>query len=159
MLEYRRIFRERDEMKQLAMIAEACERYEEQLPDALAELEHPQGKRIETVASRLAGISAQNYSRLQDLEIMLQHTTDFEDRTIKQKMQYYKEHYQRDLSDRLAEKYADFHEDVMVIRKIRFYVASIRNQYLAVSKGLEVMHFQISNVTKLRAVGLDDATF
>ncbi len=158
MLYYRRIFREQDELKQLALIVDACEKYEDELPAALAETKPPAGK-IETAQNRMAGITAENYSRLQDLEIILQHVTNMEDRRLMNKAKYYKENYQRDLTDRMAEKYADVHDEVQEVRSIRHYVAHVRNQYLAVSKGLEVMHYQIGNLTKLRAVGLDDATF
>ncbi len=158
MLYYRRIFREPDEIKQLALIVDACEKYEDLLPSAFAETKPPSG-RIEAAQSRMAGITAENYSRLQDLEIILQHVTNLEDRRLMAKAKYYKESYQRDLTDRMAEKYADVHDDVQEVRAIRHYVAHVRNQYLAVFKGLEVMHFQIGNVTKLRTAGLDDATF
>lgn len=158
MLSYRRIFRETDETKQLSLIVTACEAYEDKLVSALNETKPPTG-RIETVESRLPGITAENYSRLQDLEIMLQHITDMEDRCLMNKAKYYKENYPRDLSDRMAEKYADAHDDVQAIRAIRRYVAHVRNQFLAVNKGLEVMHYQLTNITKLRAAGLDDATF
>ena len=107
----------------------------------------------------MPGLAAENFSRLQDLEIILQHVTNMEDRVLMNKAKYYKENYQRDLSDRMAEKYADVHDDVQVIRLIRFRVAGVRNQFLAVSKGMEYMHFQLTNITKLRCAGLDDATF
>lgn len=155
---YRRIFRETDEAKQLVLIVDACEKYLDELPAAMAETK-PASGRIETAQNRMAGITAENYSRLQDLEIMLTHVTNIEDRVLMNKAKYYKENYQRDLTDRMAEKYADVHDDVQEVRSIRTYVAYVRNQYLAVMKGLEVMHYQIGNLTKLRAVGLDDATF
>ncbi len=155
---YRRIFSETDEGKQLALIVDACEGHEAHLPALNAELKPPSGK-IETVEARLPGLAAENFSRLQDLEIILQHVENMEDRVLMNKAKYYKESYQRDLSDRMAEKYADVHDDVQNIRMIRFRVAGVRNQFLAVSKGLEYMHFQLTNITKLRCAGLDDATF
>lgn len=155
---YRRIFSETDEVKQLELIVEACEVHENTLPSFNAELKPPSG-RIEAVASRLPGIAADSYATLQDLEIILQHITNMEDKRLMEKAKYYSENYQRTLSDRMAEKYADVHDTVYEIRQIRFRVAGVRNQFLAISKGLEYMHFQISNVVKLRCAGLDDSTF
>lgn len=159
MLHYKKIFREPDEGKQLQLIVDACEYYENTLSTVMKDYKAPLEGKIAIAQSRMAGLVTENYSCLQDLEIILQHITTLEDKRLINRAKYFKESYPRDLSDRMAEKYADAHDDVQDVRLIRHYVAHVRNQYLAISKGLEVMHYQIGNVTKLRCAGLDDAEF
>jgi hypothetical protein len=158
MLWYRRVFDETDDLKQLDIVVHACLYYEAMVPDAKAFLSPPDGL-ITKVAMMMPGITAENYSRMTDLEIMLEHVTNYENRVKGQKVIWYLEHYQRALSDTQAKNYADVSDEVQAIRSIRNRVASVRNEFLGISKGLEVMHFQLSNVTKLKAVGLEDATF
>lgn len=155
---YGRLFNAKDETEQIRVAAEAAAHYESLLPSAFAELAPPTG-RIDRAQSRLPGVTAETYARFQDLENILTHVLNLEEKALLKKSRFYKEGYQRDLSDRMAEKYAETDDSVQDLRQLRFYVSSVRNQYLAITKGLEVMHFQITNLTKLRTAGLDDATF
>ncbi len=155
---YHRVFSETDENRQLMIIAEACEFYMNEHASALRELDPPTGK-IERMQSRIPGMTAHRYSQFQDLENLLAHVENMENRTRQKKIIWYTEHYNRTLSVRDAGTYADVSDDVQILREIRFRVSSVRNLYLAITKGLEHMHFQISNVTRMRVAGLDDATF
>jgi hypothetical protein len=113
--------------------------------------------RIERLSSKLPGIVDHRFSQLQDLEAILEHIEDrLKAKTIEHTKQYM-EHYQRTLTWQQASAYASVHTDVLFIKSILTEVADVRNLYLGLMKSFEYMHFQLTNVTKLRAAGLEDA--
>jgi hypothetical protein len=69
----------------------------------------------------------------------------------------YLERYQRDLTDRSIEKYILGENDMVDMQIIINEISLIRNKYLALMKGLDVKNWQISNIVKLRIVGMEDA--
>lgn len=155
---YRRVFLATDEVSQLGIIAQACTHYEDQYEEALNFVKNPSGLLVK-IESMIPGVAAENEARVRDLEIMLKHLENMESVARKKKTQYYMEHYQRSLSETTATRYADADDEVQNIRAIRYRVASVSNLFTAISKGLEYMHFQLSNITKLRVVGIEDAEF
>jgi hypothetical protein len=70
----------------------------------------------------------------------------------------YLENYQRALSSRDVEKYVDGEADVVDMEKIINEFAMLRNQWLGIIKALDIKQWQLSNIIKLRAAGLDDIT-
>jgi hypothetical protein len=68
----------------------------------------------------------------------------------------YLENYQRALSSRDVEKYVDGEADVVDMEKIINEFAMLRNQWLGIIKALDIKQWQLSNIIKLRAAGLDD---
>ena len=56
-----------------------------------------------------------------------------------------------------AEKYADGEQEVVAISELINQVAYTRNQYLGITKGFEIKHFQLTNIIKLRVAGMEDA--
>lgn len=155
---YRRIFAETDANRQLALICDACEAYEAEYPDALESIKPPTGK-MAVMEMKIAGLAAENMARCGDLDIMLQHLENMESVARKKRQEYYMDHYQRKLSESVAKTYADADDEVQAIRSIRFRVGSVSAQFDAISRGLEYMHYQISNLNKLKCAGLDDAEF
>ena len=69
----------------------------------------------------------------------------------------YTEHYNRALSDITADKYAKADPAVLDLRMLLNHVLLIRNQLNGLHKGFEAQHFQLSNVVKLHAAGIEDA--
>ena len=69
----------------------------------------------------------------------------------------YLENYNKVLSSRDAEKYADGEDEIVAIGELINQVALIRNQYLGITKGFEIKHFQLSNIIKLRVAGMEDS--
>ena len=69
----------------------------------------------------------------------------------------YLETYNRQLSDRSIEKYIDGEDDIVNMSIIINEISLIRNKYLALMKGFDIKNWQISNITKLRIVGMEDA--
>ena len=150
---YTKIVRDPDD---LSPVLEAINYFREQSGEARAEMDM-RGMRIEEAAKRLPGIVGHRYGQLQELESILDYLEIRENAVIGSKRRHYKEHYNRDLSDRLVEKYAETEADVVALRELRNDVAAVRNQFVAISRQHEYFHFQISNITKLRCAGIEDA--
>ena len=111
---------------------------------------------LEKASARLPGITAHRFGQLQEVEAILKY---LEIRMAEVKgaaFKKYFEHYQKSLSAREAEKYADADAKVIEIALLINQIARVRNQYLAVMKGLDAKNWQISNLTKLKAAGFED---
>lgn len=139
----------------LVVVLDAVDAYEEEYESARKDVQCE--GRIENMSSRISGLTEMRFGQLQDLEAILEHLEQRERRELVKKQQHYLDHYQRALSDRQAKEYADVSDEVKVVRDVRNRVALMRNLYLGIMKGFEYMHFQITNVTKLRCAGLEDA--
>jgi hypothetical protein len=152
---YRRVFQETDPTQQLVIICQACEQYEAEFEQANSAI-RPKG-RLTEIESKIPGLAAENMARIGDLNIIIKHLENMEAVAKKERTVYYMEHYQRKLSETIAGKYAEADDQVQSIRLIRYRVGSVASQFDAISRGLEYMHFQLSNITKLKCAGLDDA--
>ena len=137
------------------------------LPDALEhyEAEYQAARkevwligRLERQSSDIPGIVEQRFSQLQEIEAVLEHL-NIELRRIKTRhFKKYLESYNRALSSRDAEKYADGEDEVLDHEALINEVALMRNKWLGIIKSLDTKQFQLNNITKLRCAGLDDAT-
>ena len=139
----------------LMVALDAADFYEEKHKEARVEF-NIEG-RVERMAAKIPGITEYWYGQLQDLESILDYLEQREKRALIRKQEDIMNHYQRVLTHTQARDYADASDEVKVIRDVRTRVAYVRNLFLGIMKGLECMHFQISNVTKLRCAGLEDA--
>jgi len=136
------------------------------LPDALEhfEAEYQAARkevwlvgRIEKNSSEIPAIVEQRFSQLQEIESILEHL-NIEMRRIKNRhYRKYLESYNRALSSRDAEKYADGEDEVIDHELLINEVALMRNKWLGIIKSLDSKQFQLNNITKLRVAGLDDA--
>lgn len=130
--------------------------YEEQLTEARRELTM-RGATLEKHGSNLPGIVENRFSQLQEIEAILEYL-NIELRKLKTaKFRKFLEHYNKQLSSRDAEKFAEGEVDVVNMAIAVNDFALVRNKYLAVMKGLDSKNWMISNITKLRCAGLDDA--
>lgn len=111
---------------------------------------------IEKASARLPGITTDRFGQLQEVEAILKY---LEIQMLKAKgaaFKKYLEGYARSLSSRDAEKYADADDKVIELALLVNQIALIRNQYLAIMKGLDAKNWQISNLTRLKAAGFED---
>lgn len=111
---------------------------------------------VESASSRLPGIMAHRFGQLQELEAILRY---LEIRLSKAKgvaFKKYLEGYHRTMSSRDAEKYADADDRVIELALLINQTALVRNQFLAVMKGLDTKSFQIHNLVKLKTAGMED---
>jgi len=116
------------------------------------------GKTIERHAAELPGMVEHRFSQLQEIEAVLEHLNILLRKERSKEFKNFLEKYQKALSSRDAEKYVDGVASVVDLTILTNEVALLRNKFLGISKGYEAKNFMLSNVTKLKVAGLDDAT-
>ena len=112
---------------------------------------------IEKNAQELSGIMGYRFGQLQEIEAILKFLNIRYDKMRSDHYRKYNERYNRELSDRSIEKYSDGEQDIVDMSVLINEVALMRNRYLALIKGLEQKSFSISNIIRLRVVGMEDA--
>ena len=111
---------------------------------------------IEKASSRLPGITTERFGQLQEVEAILRLLNILMDKAKAAAFKQYLEGYNRALSSRDADKYAEADDKVIELALLVNQVALVRNQYLAIMKGLDAKNWQISNLTRLKAAGFED---
>jgi hypothetical protein len=140
--------------KDIAHLPDCIEYFYKEIDIARAEVKI-YGK-VEKASASLPGIVEQRFNQLQEIEAVLEYL-NIELRRIRSKaFKKYLENYQRTLSSRDVEKYVDGEADVVDMEKIINEFAMLRNQWLGIIKALDIKQWQLSNIIKLRAAGLDD---
>ena len=130
--------------------------YERELIAAKADIKI-QGK-VERELSNLPGETEHRFNQLQEIEAVLEHL-NIQLRKIRQKhYKKYLEAYQRALTSRDAEKYAEAEDEVIDMETIINEVALLRNKWLGVMKGIESKNFMLGHVVRLRTAGMEDIT-
>ena len=139
----------------MGLLPDAVDWFQKQLETAWVEAKIVGG--IERAAQELSGIMAYRFGQLQEVEAILKHLNIRYDKIRSDHYRKYLERYQRELTDRSIEKYIDGEDDVVTMATLINEVALVRNKYLALIKGLEQKSYNISNIIKLRIVGMEDA--
>jgi len=104
----------------------------------------------------MPGIVEYRFNQLQEIEAILEHL-NIELRKLRSShYRKFLEHYQRQLSSRDVEKYIEGEQDVVDLTHLINEFALIRNKYLGLVKALDAKQFQLNNIIKLRAAGLED---
>jgi len=111
---------------------------------------------LEKASAALPGIVEQRFNQLQEIEAVLEYLNIELRRTRSKVFRKYLENYQRALSSRDCEKFAEGEADVVDLEKIVNEFALLRNQWLGIIKGLDIKQWQISNIIKLRTAGMED---
>ena len=70
--------------------------------------------------------------------------------------QKYLEAYNRALTSRDAEKYAEGEDEVIDMEVLINEVALLRNRWLGIIKALESKNFMLGHIVRLRAAGMED---
>ena len=105
----------------------------------------------------MPGTVEHRFGQLQEIEAILEYL-NIELRRLKSSFfRKYLEGYARALSSRDCEKYVDGESDVVDMEKIINEFALLRNKWLGITKGLDQKQWQITNITKLRVAGMEDA--
>jgi hypothetical protein len=111
---------------------------------------------VEKALSNLPGITEYRFNQLQEIEAILNYL-NIQLRKIRQKhYKKYLEGYQRALTSRDAEKYAEAEDEVIDMETIINEVALLRNKWLGVMKGIESKNFMLGHVVRLRTAGMED---
>jgi len=111
---------------------------------------------VEKNIAALPGVTEYRFNQLQEIEAVLNFLNI---KLRKLKRDYYKkylERYNRDLSSRDAEKYAEGEDDVIDFEFLVNEVALLRNKWTGILKGLESKNFMLGHVVRLRSAGMED---
>jgi hypothetical protein len=151
---YNRVTRDPND---LSPVLDAIDYFDEQYLEARQEMAKLNGMNLIQVQTRLCGIVEYRYQQLSEIELIMKYLEIREEAVVGTQRRHYVEHYNRKLTDQMVNKFAESHPDVIALRELRNHVAAVRNKFMALSKGHECLHFQLSNITKLRVAGMDDA--
>ena len=146
----------REIRQDISQIIPAIDYYENQL--AQARIECGLKGNVEKHSRDMPGIVEHRFNQLQEIEAILEYL-NIELR--KKRTEHYRkflEHYNRALTSRDAEKYVDGVQEVVDQQHIVNEFALIRNKYMGLIKALDAKQFQINNIVKLRAAGLEDVS-
>ena len=142
--------------RDISEIQAAIQHFENELVTARSEVKLKGS--IEKAAAEMPGIVEYRFNQLQEVEAILEFL-NIELRKLRSSFfRKYLENYQRALSSRDVEKYVDGEADVCDYEKIINEFALIRNKWLGVLKALDQKQWQITNIVKLRVVGMEDAS-
>jgi hypothetical protein len=140
----------------LGSIPDFIAHYEKELDSAKSECRV--GGLIEKNITALPGITEHRFNQLQEIEAVL-NFLNIQLRKIKSRhFKKYLENYQRALSSRDVEKYVEGEDEVVDYETLVNEVALMRNRWLGIIKALDQKQWQITNITKLRVAGMEDAT-
>jgi hypothetical protein len=140
--------------KDIAHLPNCLDHFYNELDQARAEVKIHGN--VEKSSALLPGIVEHRFNQLQEIEAVLEYL-NIELRRIRSKaFRKYLENYQRALSSRDVEKYVEGEPDVVDMEKIINEFAMLRNQWLGIVKALDIKQWQLSNIIKLRAAGLED---
>lgn len=138
-------------------LVDAVAYYERELFNAQTDLQLD-GERIEVVKKKLPSWMAYRFNQLQELEAILRFLEIRYNKTKGIAYKKYLENYNKTLTSRDAEKYAECDDDVLMAALLVNQISLLRNKYLGITKGLEALNYQITSIAKLRIAGIEDAT-
>ena len=112
--------------------------------------------KVEKNLADLPGTTEQRFNQLQEIEAVLNYL-NIQLRKIRRKhFQKYLEAYNRALTSRDAEKYAEGEDEVIDMEVLINEVALLRNRWLGIMKGLEAKQWQMGHIVRLRTAGMED---
>ena len=142
--------------RDIGKIPTAIQFFESELEDAKVECKL--SGNVERASAAMPGIVEHRFNQLQEIEAILNYMNIELRRLRSSYFKKYLENYQRALSSRDVEKYVDGEADVVDYEKIINEFALLRNKWLGVLKALDQKQWQITNITKLRVAGMEDAS-
>ena len=138
----------------LGEIVSAVSHFERELDQA--RLETSMKGVVEKHSRDMPGIVEPRFNQLQAVEAILEHLNTEMIKLRSKTFRKYLENYNRALSSRDAEKFVDGEDEVVDMQYLINEFSLVRNRYIGIIKALEAKQFQINNIVKLRAAGLED---
>lgn len=139
----------------ISLIPDCIDHFMNELNDAREDLSL-RGKTIEKHGSELPGIVEHRFNQLQEIEAILEFL-NIEYKKVKTKVfRTYLESYNRQLTSRDADKFAEGDPEVVDMAVLVNEFALVRNKYHGLLKGIDQKGWMIGHITKLRAAGLED---
>jgi len=141
--------------KDMNRLTDAISYYEIEYNQAVKECEMK--GTLEKLSQALPGLLEHRFSQLQDMEAILNFLNIERNKTYASVYERFLLSYQKALKSTEIEKFVRGDKDVVTIDLLINEFANIRNKFLSIMKGLDAKQWQITNITKLRVAGLDDA--
>lgn len=138
----------------LGNVVDAINYYESEFEDARKET-GLKGN-LERNSRDLPGIVSYRFGQLQEIEAILEYLHIELRKIHRAKYRKYLEHYNRALSSRDADKFAEGDQEYIDMEHVVNEFALVRNKFLSLMKGLDAKQFQINNIVKLRTAGMED---
>ena len=128
-----------------------------------AELEHAKKEvkvygNVEKNIAAIPGVTEHRFNQLQEVEAVLNLLNIRLKKIRRTHFQKYLEAYNRALTSRDAEKYAEGEDEVIDMEVLINEVAYLRNRWLGIMKGLEAKQWQMGHIVRLRTSGMEDIT-
>lgn len=142
--------------RDLTKLPDCIDYFENEIVEAKKELTL-RGKSLERHGSDLPGITEHRFSQLQEIEAILEYLNVQLRKTKTKVFRKFLEHYNKALTSRDADKFAEGDVEVVDMALLVNEFAMLRNKFLAVTKGLDQKSYMIGHITRLRCAGLDDA--
>ena len=140
----------------LAVIPDFIQYFETELENAKKEVK-VYGN-VEKNIAAIPGVTEHRFNQLQEVEAVL-NLLNIQLKKIRRKhFQKYLEAYNRALTSRDAEKYAECEDEVIDMEVLINEVAYLRNRWLGIMKGLEAKQWQMGHIVRLRTSGMEDIT-
>lgn len=152
---YQKIVSDTDNLEPLV---EAMAYFEEQFQDGLKDMD-VSGKRLWEMSKKLPGLMAYRYGQYKELEAIGNVLELKIRKQTKNAMEDIMTHYNRAMSERTAEKWAEADDIVVTYKMLKIEVELLMKKFEGLTKGIEQMHFQMSNLVKMRDAGIEDALF
>ena len=113
---------------------------------------------VEKNIATIPGVTEHRFNQLQEVEAVLNFLNIQLKKIRRKHFQKYLEAYNRALTSRDAEKYAEGEDEVIDMEVLINEVAYLRNQFLGIMKALESKNFMLGHIVRLRAAGMEDIT-
>jgi hypothetical protein len=143
----------------LTVLPDFLEYYNTEYQEAKKDVRLLNGGSLERIAASLPHLTEQRFSQLQDIEAILEHLNIHYRKMRSNVFQKWFENQKvsRALTAKECDKYVDGDSDVNDLAELINEVALLRNLFLSILKGLDNKSYQINNITKLKAAGLEDS--
>jgi hypothetical protein len=113
---------------------------------------------VEKNIAAIPGVTEHRFNQLQEVEAVLNLLNIRLKKIRRTHFQKYLEAYNRALTSRDAEKYAEGEDEVIDMEVLINEVALLRNRWLGIMKGLEAKQWQMGHIVRLRTAGMEDIT-
>jgi hypothetical protein len=140
----------------LAVLPDFISYYESELMSAKNEVKV--SGNVEKNIAAIPGTTEHRFNQLQEVEAVLNYLNIQLKKIRRKHFQKYLEAYNRALTSRDAEKYAEGEEEVIDMEVLINEVAYLRNKFLGIMKALESKNFMLGHIVRLRAAGMEDIT-
>jgi len=140
----------------LSELPDCIEYFDKQVDDAKFECKIKGN--LEKQVQQLPGLLEYRFNQLQEVEAILEFMNIQYNKEFRKHYRIYLEGYDKILSSRDAEKFAQGEQEVIDMEELKNAVALVRNKYLGIMKGIEAKNFMLGHITRLRAAGLEDVT-